>query len=187
MEGIKEEYLGGARKKVFSHDFVCTAIASLCALESRDPSTQVGACISDKENRIISTGFNHNPKEWSIERFPWRNDSDIIGEENTKYPYIIHAEVDAITKCCDRRILEGSTIYVTLFPCIQCAKIIVASGIKKVVYNDRRLNTESICAERLLRECGVELVHASMIEDYNILEESTTSVENEEQPRIKIK
>ena len=173
---ISKEFLGEPRKDILKHELIAMKVACLCARESKDPSTQVGSCIVSSDNRIISTGFNHNPEEWSADTFPWRNDSSVIGEENTKYPYIIHSEMDAISKC--KEDLKGSTIYVTLFPCLQCAKTIVSFGIKKVVYIEYRDSIEATCAKRLLEKCGVELVQ------YNeILEDAK---ENNSKPKLKL-
>ena len=155
---IKMEYLGGERKNTLKHDLIAMRVALISALQSKDPSTQVGACI-EKDNRIISTGFNHNPFNWDSKEFPWRNDASNIGEENTKYPYVIHAEMDAISKCIDRKSLDDSTIYVTLFPCVHCAKLIASFGIKKVVYGEYRDSIENECSRRLLEKSGVEVVH----------------------------
>ena len=126
---INKEYLGGYKKDTLKHELVAMEIASIVAKESKDPSTQVGACILSKDGRVISTGFNHNPINWDVNNFPWRNDISTIGEENTKYPYIIHAELDAISKCNNLKELKDSTIYVTLFPCVQCVKTLISFGI----------------------------------------------------------
>ena len=154
---INNEYLGGERKNTLKHKLIAMKIALICAKESKDPSTQVGACIVDEDERIISTGFNHNPINWDSSNFPWRNDVEKIGLENTKYPYVIHAELDAISKCNDIKSLSNSTIYVTLFPCKECAKAIVSFGIKKVVYSEFREGTDFECSKRLLENCGVKL------------------------------
>ena len=165
---IKEEYLGGYRKETLRHDLVAMEIACISSKESKDPSTQVGACILGNDDRVLSTGFNHNPTNWDSSKFPWRNDLDIIGNENTKYPYIIHAELDAISRCSNLSELKNGTIYVTLFPCTQCAKTIVSFGIKKVVYAEYRESKDAICAKRLLEESGVEVVQFNkIIEDNN--------------------
>ncbi len=163
---IKSEYLGGERKNTLKHELVAMKIALLSSLQSKDPSTQVGACI-EKNNKIVSTGFNHNPFKWNSNEFPWRNDISNIGEENTKYPYVIHAELDAISKCSDMSLLDDSTIYVTLFPCIQCAKLIVSFGIKKVVYGEYRDSIENDCSRRLLEKCGVEVIQSRELEKDN--------------------
>lgn len=156
---IKKEYLGGYRKDTLRQDLVAMEIACITAKESKDPSTQVGACILSSDNRVLSTGFNHNPINWNADDFPWRNDSNVIGEENTKYPYIIHAELDAVSKCSNLSELRDGTIYVTLFPCKQCAKTIVSFGIKKVVYAEYRDSLEATCTKRLLEKSGVEIIN----------------------------
>lgn len=172
---ISKEYLGGYRKDSMKHDLVAMEIACLAAKESKDPSTQVGACILSSDERVISTGFNHNPEGWDENDFPWRNDVNIVGEENTKYPYIIHAETDAISKCNNREELKKGTIYVTLFPCINCAKQIVAHGIKKVVFVEYRDSLEAQCTMRLFKKCGVELVCIKkMINTNSELEKNNT-------------
>jgi dCMP deaminase len=155
---IKEEYLGEYRKDTLKHDLVAMEIACISSKESKDPSTQVGACILSSDERVVSTGFNHNPTNWDSNRFPWKNDVKTIGEENTKYPYIIHAEMDAISKCSNLSELKEGTIYVTLFPCTSCAKTIISFGIKRVVYAEFRDTRDLRCAKRLLEKCGVEIV-----------------------------
>jgi len=169
---IKEEYLGGFKKDSLKHELIAMKIACLCAKESKDPSTQVGSCIVSSDNRVVSTGYNHNPYNWNVDNFPWRNDVSVIGEENTKYPYIIHSELDAISKCNNLNELRGGTIYVTLFPCIQCAKTIVAFGIKRVVYIEYRDSIEATCSRRLLEKCGIEMVQYNEILD-NIKEKDS--------------
>ena len=175
---IKEEYLGGYKKDTLSNELIAMEIACISSKESKDPSTQVGACILSKDGRLVSTGFNHNPISWDVDNFPWRNDVKQIGEENTKYPYIIHAELDAISKCSNPNLLKDGTIYVTLFPCIQCAKILIAFGIKKVVYGEYRKPDKVDCSKRLLEKCGIEMVSFAELINNN--------VKKEEQP-IKIK
>ena len=168
---INKEYLGSAKENYLTKDLVAMEIACISSKESRDPSTQVGACILSKDNRVISTGFNHNPNNWDVSEFPWRNDISTIGEENTKYPYIIHAELDAISKCNNPNEIKDGTIYVTLFPCVQCAKAISSFGIKKVVYAEYRESKEATCSKRLLEKSGIEVVNFNDILKDNIKEE----------------
>lgn len=155
---INKEYLGGERQITLTKESIAMEIANISAMESKDPSTQVGACIVSSDDKVISTGFNHNPEKWNSNNFPWRNDVDNIGIENTKYPYVIHAELDAITKCIANNYLKDATIYVTLFPCKECAKIIVSSGIKRVVYKEYRESKEADCSRLLLENSGVEVI-----------------------------
>ena len=103
-------------------------VAMLAARRSKDPNTQVGACIVSPDNIIISTGYNGMPKGCSDDEFPWERE----GAE-TKYPYVVHAELNAILNA-NGRDLRGSRLYVALFPCNECAKAIIQSGVKEVVY-----------------------------------------------------
>ena len=116
------------RLDYISWDEYFMGIAMLAAKRSKDPSTQVGACIVSPENIIISTGYNGMPKGCSDDEFPW----DRTGEE-TKYPYVVHAELNAVLNA-NGRDLRGSKLYVALFPCNECAKAIIQSGVKEVVY-----------------------------------------------------
>ena len=103
-------------------------VAMLAARRSKDPNTQVGACIVSPDNIIISTGYNGMPKGCSDDEFPWDREG-----EQTKYPYVVHAELNAILNA-NGRDLRGSRLYVALFPCNECAKAIIQSGVKEVVY-----------------------------------------------------
>ena len=127
-------------------------VAMLAARRSKDPSTQVGACIVSQENIIISTGYNGMPKGCSDDEFPW----DREGAE-TKYPYVVHAELNAILNA-NGRDLRGSRVYVALFPCNECAKAIIQSGVKEVVYlSDKYKDTMgNIASKRMLDAAGVK-------------------------------
>ena len=163
MKKIDKQYLGGKRTGCLNMRTIAEEMAVSTAFVSEDPSTQVGSCIVSEDDRVISTGFNHNPINWNSDEFPWRNDVKNIGLENTKYPYITHSELDAVSKCRDLSGLKGSTIYVTLFPCIECAKIIIAFGVKKVVYGEYRDSKESDMTKRLFEECGIEVEHSDKL------------------------
>ena len=163
MEKIDKKYLGGKRVGCLKISTIAEEVAVQASYASEDPSTQVGSCIVSKDDRIISMGYNHNPINWKSDEFPWRNDVESIGLENTKYPYIIHSELDCISKCRDIEGLKGSTIYVTLFPCKECAKIIIAFGIKKVVYGEYRISKETEMSKRLLQESGIEIEHSEIL------------------------
>ena len=132
------------------------AIAKLSAMRSKDPSTQVGACIVSKDNRILSIGYNGAPNGFEDKYFPW----DREGEElETKYLYVVHAERNAILNYRgSSRDLEGAKIYVDLFPCNECAKEIIQSGIKEVYYlDDKYAHTNGVIAsKRLFDACGVK-------------------------------
>jgi len=140
------------RTDYISWDEYFMGVAKLAARRSKDPSTQVGACIVSPEDIIISTGYNGMPKGCSDDEFPW----DREGEE-TKYPYVVHAELNAILNA-NGRDLRGSRVYVALFPCNECAKAIIQSGVKEVVYlSDKYAGTpENAASKRMLNAAGVK-------------------------------
>ena len=128
-------------------------IAMLAARRSKDPNTQVGACIVSEDNIIISTGYNGMPKGCSDDIFPWDREGQ---QDMTKYPYVVHAELNAILNA-NGRDLRGSRIYVALFPCNECAKAIIQSGIKEVLYlSDKYKDTMlNLVSKRMLEAAGV--------------------------------
>ena len=143
------------RNDYISWDEYFMGIAMLAACRSKDPNTQVGACIVSEDNIIISTGYNGMPKGCSDDEFPWDRKGE--NEAATKYPYVVHAELNAILNANGRN-LQGSRIYVALFPCNECAKAIIQSGIKEVIYlsdkyNDTMLN---LVSKRMLEAAGVK-------------------------------
>ena len=129
-------------------------IAMLAARRSKDPNTQVGACIVSDDNIIISTGYNGMPKGCSDDIFPWDRDGQ---QDMTKYPYVVHAELNAILNA-NGRDLRGSRIYVALFPCNECAKAIIQSGVKEVLYlSDKYKDTMlNLVSKRMLEAAGVK-------------------------------
>ncbi len=140
------------RTDYISWDEYFMGIAMLAARRSKDPNTQVGACIVSPENIIISTGYNGMPVGCSDDEFPWEREG-----EQTKYPYVVHAELNAILNA-NGRDLRGSRIYVALFPCNECAKAIIQSGIKEVLYlSDKYNNTMgNLASKRMLIAAGVK-------------------------------
>ena len=142
------------RNDYISWDEYFMGIAMLAAKRSKDPSTQVGACIVSEENIIISTGYNGMPKGCSDDEFPWERSGE--EEIETKYPYVVHAELNAILNS-NGRDLRGSRIYVALFPCNECAKAIIQSGIKEVIYlSDKYTGTMgNLASKRMLLAAGV--------------------------------
>ncbi len=106
-------------------------VACLSAMRSKDPNTQVGACIVNADKRIIGIGYNGMPNGCEDTEYPWTNDEENDWLDN-KYPYVVHAEANAILNSTQN--LKGATIYVKMFPCNECAKLIIQSGIKEVVY-----------------------------------------------------
>ena len=142
------------RKDYISWDEYFMGVAILAAQRSKDPSTQVGACIIDSDKRSLSTGYNGFPKGCSDDEFPWNRDESA---GDTKYQYVVHAELNAILNASGKS-LAGATVYVGLFPCHECSKAIIQSGIKKVVYlSDKYHETPSTTASRkMLDAAGVE-------------------------------
>ena len=143
------------RKDYITWDEYFMSIAKLSAMRSKDPNTQVGACIVSNDNRILSIGYNGAPNGFDDEKFPWGREGDKL---NTKYPYVCHAELNAILNYRgSKKDLESAKIYVDLFPCNECAKVIIQSGIREVIYlSDKYADSENnIASRRLLDECGV--------------------------------
>ena len=142
------------RTDYISWDEYFMGIAMLAAKRSKDPSTQVGACIVSPDNIIISTGYNGMPKGCSDDEFPWGRE----GAE-TKYPFVVHAELNAILTA-NGRDLRGSRIYVSLFPCNECAKAIIQSGIREIYYlSDKYATTPTtVASKRMLDAAGVRYI-----------------------------
>ncbi|KAL7481356.1 hypothetical protein ACHAW6_007039 [Cyclotella cf. meneghiniana] len=152
-EDDMEKYLGA---DYLSWDDYFMAVAFLSAMRSKDPNTQVGACIVDAEKSIIGIGYNGFPRGCSDEHLPWARSADC--DLHKKYPYVVHAEVNAILNKCSANV-RGATIYVALFPCNECSKVIIQSGIREVVYlNDFYHDTDACRASRIMfKMAGVKL------------------------------
>lgn len=143
------------RKDYLTWDEYFMGIALLSSYRSKDPNTQVGACIVNDKNRIMSVGYNGFPYGCDDDDFPWERSGDAY---DTKYPYVCHAELNAILNNRGAN-LEGAKIYVALFPCNECAKAIIQSGIKEVVYlSDKYADTMATRAsKRMFNAAGVKL------------------------------
>ncbi len=141
------------RQDYLSWDEYFMGVAMLAAKRSKDPNTQVGACIVSPDNIILSTGYNGFPKGCSDDEYPWARE----GAE-TKYPYVVHAELNAILNSGGRSLL-GATIYVALFPCNECAKAIIQSGLREVVYLSDKYedSAATLASKRMLTSAGVAL------------------------------
>lgn len=142
------------REGYISWDEYFIGIAALSALRSKDPNTQVGACIVNEKNRIMSVGYNGFPSGCDDDVFPWDRTGD---ELQTKYPYVCHGELNAILNCRGAN-LENCRIYVTLFPCNECAKAIIQCGIKEVVYISDKYNGTmgNIASKKMFDAAGVK-------------------------------
>lgn len=129
-------------------------VAVLSSLRSKDPNTQVGACIVSPEKKIVGVGYNGFPTGLSDDELPWERDGEWL---DTKYPYVCHAELNAILNS-SLSSLKGATLYVALFPCNECAKAIIQAGIKRIVYlSDKYDGTDGNKASKLmLSRAGVE-------------------------------
>ena len=147
------------RKDYISWDEYFMGIAVLSSMRSKDPNTQVGACIVNEHRKIVGVGYNGFPIGCDDDNLPWDREGSWC---DTKYPYVCHAELNAILNS-SLPSLKGSTLYVALFPCNECAKAIIQTGIKKVVYlSDKYKDSDSTKASRrMLESAGVELEQLS--------------------------
>ncbi len=144
------------RKDYLSWEEYFMGIAKLSAMRSKDPNTQVGACIVGEDNRILSIGYNGCPNGFKDEDFPWDREGVPL---ETKYLYVCHAEMNAILNYRgNRKELENARVFVDLFPCNECAKLIIQAGIKEVIYlSDKYANTDGVIAsKKMFDTCGVK-------------------------------
>ena len=144
------------KKDYLSWDEYFMGIAILASKRSKDPNTQVGSCIANDDNIIVSIGYNGFPRGCSDDEFPWdRNESPL----NSKYLYVCHAELNAILNCAVGSV-RGCTVYTTLFPCNECAKAIIQSGIKKIIFNENKyeLSDSCIASRKMFAKSGVDIV-----------------------------
>lgn len=156
---------GLERTDVLTKDEYFMTLAIITSCRSKDPSTQVGACIVSDKGRILSVGYNGTPNGYPDSEFPWAREGSTI---TTKYAFVCHAELNAIMNFDgDKKDFLGSTLYVDLFPCNNCAKAIIQSGIKKIVYlSDKYENTdETIISKHLFDKCGVSFEQISYDKD----------------------
>ena len=150
------------RKDYLSWDQYFMGIVKLSAMRSKDPNTQIGACIVSNDNRILSIGYNGTPNGYEDDKFPWGREGERL---DIKYMYVCHAEMNAVLNYRgNRKELENAKIYVDMFPCNECAKIIVQSGIKEIVYSRTydydHHSDEMEAAMRIFDACGVKYRHA---------------------------
>lgn len=142
------------RKDYINWDEYFMGVAYLSGMRSKDPNTQVGACIVSEDNKILSMGYNGFPCGCSDEAFPWDREGETL---DTKYPFVTHSELNAILNYRGGS-LDGTKLYVSLFPCNECAKAIIQAGIRTVVYDsDKYKGTDSnIAAKRMFDAAGVK-------------------------------
>src|SRR6056300_355969 len=138
---------------IINWDQYFMGVASLSRLRSKDPNTQVGACIVNQHKRIVGIGYNGFPMGVDDAAFPWVQDGSFL---DTKYAYVVHAEANAILNATTS--LQGASLYVNLFPCNECAKLIIQSGIREVVYaSDKYADKEmTIASKRMFDSAGIK-------------------------------
>ena len=140
------------RKDYISWDQYFMGVALLSAMRSKDPRTQVGACIINEKKRIVGIGYNGFPYGVEDEDFPWEKNDDWL---ESKYPYVVHAEPNAILNATVS--LDNAKLYVTLFPCNECAKLVIQSGIKEVIYLQDKYHDQLsfVASRRMFDSSGV--------------------------------
>lgn len=148
-----EKHISEKRQDYISWDEYFMGVAILSGMRSKDPNTQVGACIVSEDNKILSMGYNGFPRGCSDDEFPWSREGEPL---DNKYFYTTHSELNAILNYRGGS-LEGSKLYVSLFPCNECAKAIIQSGIRTVIYDSNKYDgTPSVIAsKRMLQAAGV--------------------------------
>ncbi len=147
----------GKRNDYITWDEYFMGVAQLSALRSKDPNTQVGSCIVSKAHKILSMGYNGFPIGCSDDDFPWAREGDTL---NTKYPFVTHSELNAILNYRGGS-LEGATLYVSLFPCNECAKAIIQAGIRTVIYDSDKYSDQpaTVASRRMFNAAGVRYYH----------------------------
>lgn len=145
--------MSGKREGYITWDEYFMSVAKLAGLRSKDPNSQVGSCIVSTDNKILSMGYNGFPKGCSDDEYPWEREGETL---ETKYVYVTHSELNAILNYRGGN-LEGAKLYVSLFPCNECAKAIIQSGITEVIYGDDKYDkTPSVIAsKRMMDSAGV--------------------------------
>ena len=152
-------------RKVLSWDEYFMSLAHLSAVRSKDPSTQVGAVIVDSNNRVVGLGYNGFPRGCDDNKFPWEREGEYL---DTKYAYVVHAELNAILNA--NKLIENCRLYVSLFPCNECSKAIIQSGIKEIIYeSDKYKDLDQFKAsKKMLEAAGVKLRQLDYEIDLNI-------------------
>ena len=152
-------------RKVLNWDEYFMSLAHLSAVRSKDPSTQVGAVIVDSNNRVVGLGYNGFPRGCDDNKFPWEREGEYL---DTKYAYVVHAELNAILNA--NKLIENCRLYVSLFPCNECSKSIIQSGIKEIIYeSDKYKDLDQFKAsKKMLEAAGVKLRQLDYEIDLNI-------------------
>jgi len=141
--------MSAKRTDYLSWDEYFMAVALLSAQRSKDPNTQVGACVANSQNKIVGVGYNGFPQGCSDDDLPWQREGDYL---DTKYPYVCHAELNAVLNTISYD-LRDCRIYVALFPCNECTKVIIQAGIREIIYlSDKYKDTHSVMASKIMLE-----------------------------------
>lgn len=152
------------RADYLSWDEYFMAVALLSAERSKDPSTQVGACIANNHNKIVGVGYNGFPIGCSDDELPWNRQGDFL---STKYPYVCHAELNAVLNSISANLI-GCRIYVGLFPCNECTKVIIQSGIEEIVYlSDKYKDSEQVRASKRMLDMAPNISYRQFIPSRN--------------------
>jgi dCMP deaminase len=150
----------GKRSGYLSWDEYFMAVALLSAERSKDPSTQVGACIANEQNKIVGVGYNGFPIGCSDDELPWDRQGDFLA---TKYPYVCHAELNAVLNAISTD-LGGCRIYVGLFPCNECTKVIIQSRLSEIVYlSDKYQESEQVRASKRMLDMAAHISYRQFV------------------------
>lgn len=152
--------MSGKRTNYLSWDEYFMAVALLSAQRSKDPSTQVGACVANKQNKIVGVGYNGFPWGCSDDELPWSRDGEFL---QTKYPYVCHAELNAVLNSISRDLRE-CRIYVGLFPCNECTKVIIQAGIEEIIYlSDKYGDTDAVKASKRMLDTSANISYRQLV------------------------
>lgn len=154
--------MSNKRTDYLSWDEYFMAVALLSSQRSKDPNTQVGACVANKENKIVGVGYNGFPIGCSDDDLPWARTGDFL---NTKYPYVCHAELNAVLNSISRD-LRGCRIYVGLFPCNECTKVIIQAGIEEIIFlSDKYADTDIVRASKRMLDTSPNITYRQLVTD----------------------
>ena len=147
------------RQDYLSWDEYFMAIALLSAERSKDPNTQVGACVANDQNKIVGVGYNGFPLGCSDDILPWDRTGDFL---STKYPYVCHAELNAVLNAISTD-LRNCRIYVGLFPCNECTKVIIQSGIREIIYlSDKYSESDQVKASKRMLDLAAQISYRQL-------------------------
>jgi dCMP deaminase len=154
------------RENYLSWDEYFMAVALLSAQRSKDPNTQVGACVANEQNKIVGVGYNGFPWGCSDDELPWERQGEFL---NTKYPYVCHAELNAVLNSISRN-LQNCRIYVDLFPCNECTKVIIQAGITEIIYlSDKYKDTDQVKASKIMLDTSPRISYRQLQTDLDTL------------------